>query len=144
MDIFSWIRTLMETTPSDLLPCHRHFLHNFFHDLGNVETIQRQLWITTMESALSAASRVSTRHFTPGSLSIFNTWIGSTQPRRSVNHHSQTTSRPRPNPPCHPRHQTLSASFWVPPRSQSTRTSPPDTHDTDLTGSYYCLHWKRK
>jgi hypothetical protein len=144
MDIFSWMRTLIETTPLDLLPCHCHLLDKNFHDLGNMETIQRQLWIASVESALSAASRVSTGHFTPGSLSIFNTQISSMQPRRSVNHHSQTTSRSRPNTPCCPRQQTLPASFWVPPRSQPTRTSPPDTHDTDLTGSHYRLHWKRK
>ena len=88
MDIFSLIQTLMETTPLDLLLCHRHLLDKNFHDLGNAETIQWQLWIASMESALSAASRVSTSHFTPGSLSIFNTQIGSMQPRRSVNHHS--------------------------------------------------------
>jgi hypothetical protein len=88
MDKFYWIWTLMETTPLDLLLCHRHLLDKNFHDLGNAETIQWQLWIASMESALSAASRVSTSHFTPGSLSIFNTQIGSMQPRRSVNHHS--------------------------------------------------------
>jgi hypothetical protein len=144
LDVFAWIRTLMGTTPSDLLPCHHHLLDKHFHDLGNAEMIQRQLWIATMETVLSAASRVLTGHFTPGSLTIFNTRISSTQPRRSVNHHSQTTSRPRSNPPRHPHQQTFPASFWVPPRLQPIRTSPPDTHDTDLTGSHYHVHWKQK
>ncbi len=69
-DIFAWIKILMNTTPSDLFPCHCHLLDKKFHDLGNSETIQQQLWITSMESATSAASYVSTGHDAPGSLSI--------------------------------------------------------------------------
>jgi hypothetical protein len=43
MEVLYHIQTLMETTPSDLLPCHCHLLDIFFYNLGNVETIQHQL-----------------------------------------------------------------------------------------------------
>ncbi len=62
----------MKTSPANLLPCHCHLLDRNFHDHGNGETIHQQLWITSMESAISAAFNVSTGHFTRGSLQIFN------------------------------------------------------------------------
>ncbi len=43
MEVLSCIQTLIETTPLDLLPCHCHLLDKKIYDLGNVETIQRQL-----------------------------------------------------------------------------------------------------
>ncbi len=48
-DILAWIRILVNTTPSDLLPCHRHLLDKKFRNLGNSETIQWQLRIASME-----------------------------------------------------------------------------------------------
>ena len=140
MELFSCIQILMETTPSDLLPCHRHLIDKNFHDLGNAETIQWQLWIASMESALSAAIRATTCQLTPGSMSIFNKHSSSAHPLRLINHHSQTTTRPCSNPLRCPRQQTLPALFWIPPRAQPNCMSPPDAHNTDLTGSHYCLH----
>jgi hypothetical protein len=54
----------MEITPLDLLPCHRQLLDNNFHNLGNAETIQQQIWIALMESALKAASCATTGQIT--------------------------------------------------------------------------------
>ncbi len=144
MELFSCIWILMETTPLDLLPCHHHLLDKIFQDLGNAETIQRQLWIASMESALSATFHATTSQVMPGSMSIFNKHSPSAHPRRSINHHFQTTTRSCLNPPHRPWQQTLPASIWIPPREQPNCMSPPDAHNTDLTGSHYCLHWKRK
>jgi hypothetical protein len=38
------IRTLIKTSPANLLPCHCHLLDRNFHDHGNGETIHQQLW----------------------------------------------------------------------------------------------------
>ncbi len=133
MEIFSCIRTLMETTPSDLLPCHRHLLDKNFHDLGNAETIQRQIWIASMESALSATFCATTAQIKPGSMAIFDKQSSSTHSWRQwiITHkQSQTTTRPRPNPPRCPRQQTLPVSFWAPPRAQPNRMSPLHFHSS--------------
>jgi hypothetical protein len=99
MEIFSCIQNLMEITPSNLLPCHHHLLDNNFHDLGNAEKIQQQIWIASMESALKAASRATASQIKPGSM-MFNKHCLSAKPHRSTIHHSQTTTRPRPDPQC--------------------------------------------
>jgi hypothetical protein len=59
MDIFSWVCTLMETTPVDLLPCHCHLLDKNFHDLGNTETIQPPTFGLPLWNQLSAPPAVS-------------------------------------------------------------------------------------
>ncbi len=144
MELFSCIWILMETASSDLPPCHCHLLDKKFLNLGNAEKIQQQLLIASMESALSAAFRATTGQVRPGSMSIFNKCSSSAHPQRSINHHSQTTTRPRPNPPRHPQQQTLPASFWILPGARPNRMSPQYAHNTNLTGSHYHLHWKRK
>jgi hypothetical protein len=48
MEVLSHIQSLMETIPSDHLPCHHHLLDNFFYNLGNAETLQHQLWIDSI------------------------------------------------------------------------------------------------
>jgi hypothetical protein len=144
MEIFSCIQSLMEITPLDLLPCHCHLLDNSFHNLGNAETIHQQIWIALMETALKAASRATAGQIKPGSMTIFNNHCLTAIPRRSTNHHSQTTTRPHPDPQCQPHQQTLLASFWIPPLVPPGTTSPPKSHNTDLTGTHYRLHWRRK
>jgi hypothetical protein len=141
MEIFSRIRILIETTPSDLLPCHQHLLDNNFCNLCNAETIQQQIWIASMESTLNATFCATSGQIKPRSMSIFNSRHSSTNPQRSTNHHSQTMTRPCPDPPCRPCQQTLLVSFWVPPQVPPCLMSPPDSHSTDLTGTHYCLHW---
>ncbi len=75
LDMFTKICSLLQMLPTDLLPCHRHLLNQDFHDLGNGVTIWRQLWIASMESALSAASHVSSGNYKPGSLSVFHRFL---------------------------------------------------------------------
>ncbi len=116
----------MEITLSDLLPCHCHLLDNNFHDLGIAETIQQQIWIASMESALKAASRATAGQIKPGRMMIFNKHCLSAIPHRSKNHHSQTTTRPCPDPQHQSRQQSLPASFWIPPLAPPGTTSPPE------------------
>ncbi len=89
MEIFSRIQNLMEITLLDLLPCNCHLLKNNFHDLGNVEMIQQQIWIALMESALKAASPATAGQIKPGSMMIFNKRCLSAKPHRSTIHNSQ-------------------------------------------------------
>jgi hypothetical protein len=65
------IHNLIRTSPNELLPIHCHLLQQDFAQLGNAETLQRQIWVASMESALGAASHFSTGHLTPGSLHRF-------------------------------------------------------------------------
>ena len=67
------INELLLTTPSNLLPAHRYLLQQDFTQLGNADTIQRQIWVAAMESALGAASHYSSGHLTPGNLHRFLT-----------------------------------------------------------------------
>ncbi len=144
MEIFSCIQILMETTLSNLLPCHQHLLNNNFHDLGNAETIQWRIWIASMESVLNAAFCATSGQIKPRSMSVFSRRCSSTNSWRSTNHPSQTMTRPLPDPLRHPHQQTLPALFWVPPWVPPCLTLPPDSHSTDLTGTHYWLHWRRK
>ena len=136
------IRELLTTSPGDLLPAHRYLLQQDFALLGDADTIQRQLWVASMDSALSAASHFHSGHLTPGSLhTFFSTRRRASLPQRSPPRiqHSQHQHRPR-----RPRQQTLPASFWTPRQHGHTHESPPDSHSTDLTGAHYRLHWRRK
>ena len=69
------INELLTTSPGDLLPAHRYLLQQDFAQLGNADTIQRQIWVAAMESALGAASHFHSGHLTPGSLhKFFTAW----------------------------------------------------------------------
>ncbi len=107
LNLFTKIHSLLQTSPTNLLLCHRHLLNQDFHDLGNGETIRWQLWIASMESALSAASHVSSGNYTLGSLSMFHRFIPISRICWSSNHHSQSTARSCPPPLRRPRQQTL-------------------------------------
>jgi hypothetical protein len=65
------IHDLIQTTPKELLPMHCHLLQQDFAQLGNVDTLQQQIWVASMESAFGAASHFSSGHLTPGSLHRF-------------------------------------------------------------------------
>lgn len=138
------IRELLTTSPDDLLPAHRYLLQQDFAQLGDADTIQRQIWVATMDSALSAASHFHSGHLTPGSLhKFFSTRQPASLPTRSPpqTQHSQRQQQHRPRRPCQ---QTLPASFWTPRQHCTPHESPPDSHSTDLTGAHYRLHWRRK
>jgi hypothetical protein len=77
------IHKLIRTSPTDLLPCHRHLFQRDFYQLGSDSTLKRQLWVASMESAISAASHVSSGHHTPGSLQMFYTLPSRAHPWRS-------------------------------------------------------------
>jgi hypothetical protein len=62
--LFAWVQELLMTDINYLLPCHRHLLSQDFHQLDNADTLPCQLWVTSMESAMSAASHVASGHFT--------------------------------------------------------------------------------
>ena len=46
------VSTLMGTDPTELLPRHRHLLDWDFGNLGEGQTVDRQYWIASMESAI--------------------------------------------------------------------------------------------
>ncbi len=142
-ELTSRIKELMSTIPKDLLPCHRHLLNQDFHHLGSTETLQRQIWVASMNLALGAASSVMIGQTDPRSIKIFNTLPGLLRPRHT-SHSSQTTHRPRPHPPRRPQQNTVPASFWINKDKIRSPAVPPETHITDQSCTRYCLHWKRK
>ncbi len=115
------INELLETSPADLLPVHRYLLQKDFFQLGTADTIQRQIWVATMESALGAASSFHSGHLTPGSLHKFF----STRQRPKQAHHLHPTSRNHHQHPRCPLQQTLPASFFVPKQACHFNDSPP-------------------
>ncbi len=138
------IRELLTTPPDNLLPTHRYLLQQDFAQLGEADTIQRQIWVANMNSALGAASHFHSGHLTPGSLhKFFQTRRRATLPPRSPPHaqHSQRQHQHRSRRPCQ---QTLPASFWTARQHYTPHENPPDFHSTDLTGAHYRLHWRRK
>ena len=138
------INDLLKTSPGDLLPIHRYLLQQDFAQLGNADTIQRQIWVAAIESALGAASHFYSGHLTPGSLhKFFSTRQRPHQPN-NIPTQVQHTPRQQPWRPRHPRQQTLPASFWVSQQTCPTQEPPPHSHLTDLTGKRYRLHWRRK
>ena len=56
----------MWTDPEELLPCHRHYLEEDFGALGEGSAISRQVWIASMDSALSAAKEVNSGRMARG------------------------------------------------------------------------------
>ena len=138
------IHELITMPPADLLPCHCHLLHHNFFNLGADSNQKRQLWVASMESAISAAKHASSGHHTPGSLQKFYMLPTWSCPRRSPFTMNTTSRRTHQMPPRSPRQQTLPASFWIPPQAPSPPYPPPVTHTTDLTGTDFHLHWKRK
>ena len=138
------IRELLTTSPGDLLPAHRYLLLQDFAQLGDTDTIQRQIWVASMDSALGAASHFHSGHLTPGSLhAFFSTRQRGSLPQRCPPqvHHTQRQQQHRPR---RPRQQILPASFWTPQQQCHTQAHPPNFHPTDLTGKHYRLHWRRK
>jgi hypothetical protein len=145
--LHSRINELLKTTPGDLLPSHRHLLQQDFLQLGSADTIQRQIWVASMESALGAASYFHSGHLTPGSLHKFFTKTPITHqinhdfpsPSRVHQRSRQQNQRPRS-----PRQQTLPAAFFGIRQTCLQQDPPPCLHSTDLTGTQYRLHWRRK
>ena len=94
--LFNRINELLTTSPGDLLPAHRYLLQQDFVQLGNADTIQRQIWVATMESALGAASHFHSGHLTPGLHKFFSARqrlpqpeSGSTQAQHAQYQHQQ-------------------------------------------------------
>lgn len=80
-EIFDRIDELLHTTAADLLPRHRHLLNVDFLSLGEGPVADRQQWIASMQSALSAAQHVrSGCPVSSASLRRFNT---ARRPRRT-------------------------------------------------------------
>ena len=80
------IRELLTTSPGDLLPAHRYLLLQDFVKLGDADTIQRQIWVASMDSALGAASHFHSGHLTPGSLHKFFQPVDSAPSHSNVRH----------------------------------------------------------
>jgi hypothetical protein len=138
------IHELIRTSPADLLPCHCHLLlHNFFH-LVSDSTLKCQLWVASMESAISAASHVSSGHHTPGSLQMFYTLPLQAHPCQSPFSARIPTMHPHQLPLQCPRQQNLPASFWTSHQTIPPIFPPHKAHTTNLTGKEFHLHWQRK
>ena len=145
--LHSRINELLKTSPGDLLPSHRHLLQQDFMQLGSADTIQRQIWVASMESALGAASHFHSGHLTQGSLHKFFTkktrshQINHGVPAPICVHQRFQKQNQRPRSP---RQQTLPAAFFGIQQTYLQQDPPPRLHSTDLTGTHYCLHWRRK
>jgi hypothetical protein len=144
--LFMDIRNLMHTVPGDLLHRHRHLLNQDFHDLGNHTTLQHQLWVASMTSAIKAAHTVLIGNYKRGSLEIILQPKHSSANRHpSTSHHSQlSNNRARYTLPHWPRQQKLPSTLWTPLPVTALPQTPPVSHPTDLTGTRYNLHWKQK
>jgi hypothetical protein len=142
--LFIRINELLTTSPGDLLPAHRYLLQQDYVQLGNANTMQRQIWVATMESALGAASHFHSGHLTPGSLhKFFSVRQRPPQPEKgSIQvQHAQRQHQQRPRCP----HQlTLPATFWIPQQEGHTKEIPPHSHSTDVTGTHYRWLSRRK
>ena len=55
--ILARVRDLLWTDPADLLERHRYLLEVDFHDLGAGSTARRQVWVSSLTSALATADR---------------------------------------------------------------------------------------
>ena len=60
--IIEEVREMMLVDSDDLLPCHRHLLHQDFLKLGSGPSIDRQYWLAQMQSAVSAAAHYTVYH----------------------------------------------------------------------------------
>jgi hypothetical protein len=119
------INELLTTSPGDLLPAHRYLLQQDFTQLGNTDTIQRQIWVAAMESALGDASHFHSGHLTPGSLhKFFSARQRPQQPGRGSTQAQHAQCQHQQRPRC-PRQQTLPASFWIPQQTRLTQETPP-------------------
>jgi hypothetical protein len=133
------INELLTTSPGDLLPAHRYLLHQDFVQLGNADTIQQQIWVAAMESALSAASHFHSGHLTPGSLHrLFSARRHPHQSERDPTQAQHAQRHPQQRPRC-PRQQTVPASFWIPQQTGQAQEIPPHSHLSNVTGIHY--HW---
>ena len=70
--IFTQVEELMRSDPEQLLPRHQHLMEVDFEALGAGKAVDRQFWIVSMESALSAARQVRRGNVVPGSMLRFN------------------------------------------------------------------------
>ncbi len=131
-------------SPTNLLPCHRYLLQHNFYQLGSDSTLQQQLWVASMESAISAASHVSSGHHTPEGLQSFYSLPSRAHPCWSLFTASLPSRCPRQLPPCSPCQQTLLASFWISQQSHLPPVPPSQAHTTDFTETEFHLHWRRK
>jgi hypothetical protein len=59
--IIQLVQDLLHTDPNDLLPQHRYLLQQDFRQLGVGPSLDRQYWITSMQSAIAAADIVFKR-----------------------------------------------------------------------------------
>ena len=138
------INELLATSPGDLLPAHRYLLQQGFVQLGNADTIQRQIWVAAIESALGAASHFHSGHLTPGSLhKFFSARQCPHQPERDSTQaqHAQRQHQQRPRCPCQ---QTLPTSFWILQQTSLTQEIPPHLHSSNVTGTHYPWLLRRK
>ena len=94
--LFARVRELLMTDANHLLPCHRHLLNQDFHHLGNADTLSHQIWVASMESAISAASHVASGHYSQGSMQIFNTHSDTPHTCHNLNERSHPPPRTRP------------------------------------------------
>ncbi len=140
--LFAHVQELPMTDINYLLPCHRHLLKQDFQQLGNADTLPRQLWVASMESAISAASHVASGHYTPGSMQVFNSRPNAPQARHNFTKQLYLSTRPPRTK--RPVLQTLPSSFWHPSEALPIQPHPAQTHQTDFTGTRYHLHWRRK
>ena len=129
------IRELLTTSPGDLLPAHRYLLLQDFAQLGDADTIQRQIWVASIESALGAASHFHSGHLTPGSLHKFF----STRRRGSLSQQCPPqvlhTQRQQQHRPLRSRQQLLPASFWTPQPEGDNRDNYDITRQYDPGGT---------
>jgi len=73
MEIFSQVESLMLIDPADLLEKHQHLLlEEDFTKLGEGPTLQRKVWVASMETALSAAKHVKSGKRVLGNLECTN------------------------------------------------------------------------
>ena len=71
--IFDEMDELRWVDPMTLLPCHQHLLELNLGYFGDCSSRQRQLWITKMRSAVSAAERVRSGKYVSHGLKNFMT-----------------------------------------------------------------------
>ena len=72
LNVFSKVEDLMHTPSDEILPKHQYLLEMNFEVLGSGSTSARQLWIVSMESAISAARMVFSGRVLPGQMGKFN------------------------------------------------------------------------
>ena len=62
MEIIKHVKRSMTPDPEDLLPQHCSLLNVDYRELGSGSTIDRQIWLADIDSAISAATILSADH----------------------------------------------------------------------------------